>query len=270
MIVLNGPMLMSIRAAFLKTRIFALAVFFLLLLCNSLARAGESPAQRAEKKFVAARSLYQQQPHNNEASWQFGRACFDWAEFATDDDQREAIALAGIEACRGAIEKNPGAVQGHYYLAMNLGQLARTKSIGALKLVREMEKEFTAARERDERFDFAGPDRNLGLLYFEAPGWPTSIGSRSKARKHFENSLRLMPNYPENYLNAIEAFLKWGDDDSAEYQFKALKKIWPSAKKELSGEDWADVWRDWENRLSRIQSKLLQRSKNLESPRETK
>jgi len=27
----------------------------------------------------------------------------------------------------------------HYYLAMNLGQLARTKSVGALKLVKQME-----------------------------------------------------------------------------------------------------------------------------------
>jgi tetratricopeptide (TPR) repeat protein len=261
---------MLIRTTFRKIRNLALAVFPLLLLCNPSVHAGERPAQRAERKFVEARNLYEQQPNSMEASWQFGRACFNWAEFAADDDQRESIALAGIEACRKAIEKDPDAVQGHYYLAMNLGQLARTKSIGALKLVREMEKEFTTARERDAKFDFAGPDRNLGQLYFEAPGWPTSIGSRSKARKHFENSLRLAPNYPENYLNAIEASLKWGDDDAAEREFKALKKIWPAAKKELNDDKWAGPWKDWENRLSRIQSKLLQRSKNLESPREMK
>ena len=48
-------------------------------------------------------------------------------------------------------------VAGHYYLAMNLGQLARTEMIGALKIVKEMENEFEIAADIDPRFDHAGP-----------------------------------------------------------------------------------------------------------------
>jgi hypothetical protein len=47
-----------------------------------------------------------------------------------------------------------------------------------------MEAEFKLARELDESFDYAGPDRNLGRLYFMAPSI-ASVGSRAKARAHF-------------------------------------------------------------------------------------
>ena len=50
--------------------------------------------------------------------------------------QREEIATEGIDACRQLIAANTNSVPGHYYLAMNLGQLAQTKSLGALKIVR--------------------------------------------------------------------------------------------------------------------------------------
>ena len=92
---------------------------------------------------------------------------------------------------------------------MNLGQLARTKGLGALKLVNQMEHEFTRARDLDEQLDWAGPDRNLGLLYRDAPAIG-SIGSRTKAREHLKRAVELAPQYPENRLNLIEAYLQLG------------------------------------------------------------
>ena len=69
---------------------------------------------------------------------------------------------------------------------MNLGQLARTEYLGALTLVKQMEQEFKAAGGLDPQFDHAGPKRNLGLLYRDAPGWPVSIGNPSKSLVAFE------------------------------------------------------------------------------------
>ena len=94
---------------------------------------------------------------------------------------------------------------------MNLGQLARTETLGALKLVREMEREFKTAAELDGHFDYAGPERSLGLLYRDAPGWPVSIGSRRKAREWLEQAEKLAPEYPENHLNLVESYLQWHD-----------------------------------------------------------
>ena len=227
-------------------------------------------AQRAEKDFLAARTVFQNEKTNSEAAWKFGRSCFNWAEFAKSDKQRQEIAEKGIEACRQVITHQPKLIEGHYYLAMNLGQLARTKNIGALKLVNEMEKEFQIARDLDEKFDFAGPDRNLGLLYFEAPGWPTSIGSRTKARQHLEHAVKLSPNYPENRLNLIEAYLKWGDKNGAQREFKVLRELLPVAKKEFSDEQWESSWIDWENRQRKIQMKFAESEKALMAPRQKK
>ena len=90
---------------------------------------------------------------------------------------------------------------------MNQGQLARTKLLGAIHLVDEMEVSFKTALALDPTYDFAGPDRCLGLLYRDAPGWPTSIGSRMKARRHLQAAADLRPNHLENRLALLESAL---------------------------------------------------------------
>jgi len=253
-----------------KKNLIALSALVSILYLHPSLPGAEGPAERAQKIFLTTKAEYQNGTANVEAAWKFGRACFDWAEFSENAEQRESIAHYGIEASRHASQRQPKSVEGHYYLAMNLGQLAKTKMIGALKLVDEMETEFKTARGIDEKFDFAGPDRNLGLLYLEAPGWPASIGSRSKARQHLERALKLSPNFPENHLNLLEAYLKWGDKNGAQREFKALKELWPVAKKEFSGDQWESSWTDWEKRLQKAQSKFADTPKNLETPRQTK
>lgn len=205
-------------------------------------------AQHAEKAFTEAKSKFETQTNNPEAEWEFGRACYDWADYSTSDKQRADIAKQGIAACRKLIESDTDSAPGHYYLAMNLGQLAQTKSLGALKIVSQMEAEFKIALGLDPKLDFAGPDRGLGLLYLEAPGWPASIGSKSKARQHLQKALKLFPNFPENALNMIEAELKWGEKRDASRALEALDQIWPAAQKEFTGDQWASTWADWDRR----------------------
>jgi tetratricopeptide (TPR) repeat protein len=225
-------------------------------------------ASRAEKIFQAAKALHESQPTNAEAAWQFGRACYDWADFATTKSQREAIANQGIATCRGLIQGDPNSAQGHYYLALNLGQLARTRKMEALKLVDQMEAEFKIVLNLDPKLDYAGADRGLGLLFLNTPGWPLSIGSKSKARLHLQKAEKLFPNYPENLLNLIEAHLKWGDRNAALRELRNLDEIWPAARKEFTGEGWAASWADWEGRRDFFYKKATQSSKALEAPHE--
>src|SRR6266508_2368456 len=134
---------------------------------NFSARGGESDAKqasfvvRAREVFAAAQKRHLAEPTNAVAAWEFARACFDRAEYATNDTERVIIADQGIAACRRLLARQTGSAPAHYYLGMNLGQLARTKTLGALRIVNEMETEFKAARTRDGQFDHAGPDRNL-------------------------------------------------------------------------------------------------------------
>jgi hypothetical protein len=226
-----------------------------------LALAGAQPdatsslARRAETNYVEARMRVQNAAYDAEAAWQFGRACFDWAEFARDD-QREGIANEGIAACRQLIARSPSSAPGHYYLGMNLGQLARTKTLGALKLVDEMEREFMAARALDAKFDHAGPDRNLGLLYFEAPGWPVSIGDKSKAREHLQRAVEIRGDYPENRLCLLEAFVKWKETRNLQREIKTWKESLPAAREKFAGSEWEASWLDWERRWKTIREKI--------------
>ncbi|HYT59580.1 MAG TPA: hypothetical protein VEL06_05385 [Haliangiales bacterium] len=212
-------------------------------------------ARRAEENYQEARKRFENNTNDAEAAWQFGRACFDWADFAKDDDQREAIATQGIAACRSLTARDPKSAPGHYYLAMDLAQLAQTKTLGALRIVEEMEREFQLTADLDAKFDYAGADRNLGLLYFQAPGWPISIGDKSKARKHLERAVELAPGYPENHLCLLEAYLKWGDRKKIQRELRASDELLPKARKEFTGEAWAQSWADWEIRWKRIQEK---------------
>lgn len=218
-------------------------------------RAGDVPAI-IQRNYDTARRRYAAAPDDNEAAWQFAHACYDRAEFPKDDKERAALANEGIEATRKLIARAPNSAPGHYYLAMNLAELARTKLLGALPLVSEMEKEWLVALSLDEKFDYAGPDRYLGLLYRDAPGRPFSVGSTDKARKHLLRAVEVNPAFPENRLNLIETWLTWQQQAAAASEFKRLQEILPAAHKEFSSEYWDASWRDWNNRIKDIRESL--------------
>lgn len=221
----------------------------------------DTAAARTAREFREASNRYVAHTNDAEAAWQFGRACFDLAELTTNNPARAEIAEKGIAACREAMALQPGSAPAHYYLGMDLGQLADTKrNLAALMMVKEMEREFLATAALDEQFDYAGADRNLGLLYMKAPVI-ASIGSRSKARQHLRRSVELAPMYPENRLNLIEALLKWGDLEAARREATYLEELWPEARRRFSDASWAESWLDWEKRFQAAKRRIGQGSK---------
>lgn len=223
-------------------------------------------AAYARRNFQKEQARYQGAPVETAAGWSFARACFDLAEFATNKTERALVAEQGIAACQQAIARESNSAPAHYYFGLNLGQLARTKGLTALKLVSQMQREFARARDLDERLDWAGPDRSLGLLYADAPTIG-SIGSRTRAREHLKRAADLAPQYPENRLNLIEAYLNWGESDNAQRELAALQRLWSGARTNFAGEAWAASWADWEPRLKKLQKKIETLSKSLRAPR---
>jgi tetratricopeptide (TPR) repeat protein len=222
--------------------------------------------ERTRRALIESRKQFHSNSNNVEAAWRFARACFDLADVAETDDLRADWAEQGIAVCRQLIARQPNLVGAQYYLGMNLGQLARTKTLGALRIVDEMERIFKKTRELDERFDYAGSDRNLGLLYLQAPSIG-SIGNRTKARQHLRRAVELAPEDPGNRLNLIDAYLKWGDRNNARRELQALEERLPAMRAQFVGEDWARNWKDWERRLAAVRKKLQDQPKVLESPR---
>jgi hypothetical protein len=202
---------------------------------------------RAETEFLAAQKSFELNTNDAAAAWRFGHASFDWADCATNEARRAEIARTGIAACRQALAREPKSAAAHYYLAMNFGQLAQAEapSMAAYKLVREIEREFKLAAELDEKFDFGGPPRCLGLLYRDAPGWPISIGSKHKAREWLDRAETLAPEFPENPLNLAETHLQWHQRAEAEKAFAQLDAVWPAAQTNLAGVAWEKSWQEW-------------------------
>jgi tetratricopeptide (TPR) repeat protein len=206
---------------------------------------------RAQEILGAAQKRFANEPTNTTAAWKFAQAGFDRAEFSTNNAERAALAVQGIDACRQALARDPRSAPAHYYLGMNLGQLARTKLLGALKLVGEMERAFKTAAALDELFDHAGADRCLGLLYYEAPVIG-SVGSRTKARKHLERAAELAPVFPENRLNLADAYLKWREKKPLQRELDELQKLWPAAQTNFAGSEWEIARVDWSRRIKRL------------------
>ncbi len=236
-----------------RWRMIALSLALLLICISATAAEAENPAKQAEEAFRTSRARYQKDRSDVQAAWQFARASFDLAEFVSDKEQRAEVANQGIEATRRALAQDPDSAESHYYLALNLGQLARTKNIGALKLVHEMEREFKAAIKLNGKLDYAGPHRSLGHLYRDAPGWPTSIGSKTKARAELERAVELFPDYPGNRMALAESYAKWGEKRSLQAELETLKETLPKARKELTGPMWSASWTEWDQRLEKLQ-----------------
>ena len=214
-----------------------------------------SIAARPQRLYDEAKARWRKETNSVEAAWQFGRAAFDLAELATNDTRRAALANEGIDACRRAIALDPKSAGAHYYLGLSYGQLAQTKLLGALKLVDQMEEVWKKTIALDPKFDYAGGHRTLGVLYRDAPGWPTSVGSRSKARQHLQKALELRPDYPGNRLSLYEAYAQWGEKKIVQEQARATEEFLKNARTRFTGEEWALDWQDWDNRWGTIKAR---------------
>jgi len=241
----------------LKPRILGIlaAALWLAALAVAPAQPADSRifAVRAQMAFDLARKNYLADTNSTTAR-ELARTSVDVADLATNEATRAEFARTGIAVCRHWLARESNSAPGHYYFAMNLGKLAQAEapSLAAYRLVHEVEREFKAAAELDVRFDHAGPARTLGELYFQAPDWPFSVGSKRKAREWLERATNLAPEYPENQLNLAEAQLKWREPEAFAATMKNLAARWPAAQTNFTGVAWEADWLDWNARRAAL------------------
>lgn len=188
--------------------------------------------------------------HDYDAQWQAAQALAFLAENETRSEFRREAAKRGIVLARRAHELQPDRAEGHYWYAINVGLLADVDRKYGLDAVSEMEAALKKAMEIDERYDFAGPLRVLGILHLRTPAPPTSIGSPRKGLKLLRRAVDLFPDYPENYLYLAEALRDNGKRDEArEALVKVLEAaLWPDRQFE-SGK-WKSEAEQLRNSLS--------------------
>lgn len=207
-------------------------------------------------RLAAARAELATSPTNAAMAVRVARLCFEGTTVATNGTAKAKFAEDGIAVAQAGLRLHPQEAGLEYYLALNLGQLASTRGMSALKLVREMEAHLLAARALDATVSDAGPDRSLAYLYLNAPGWPLSVGSNDKSRHHFEQAVRLAPHNPEHHLAFAEACLRWRKKDEAKKHLAQAEAVWAKARELYQGSEWQTDWSDWNTRLATLKEKL--------------
>ncbi|MCP5500064.1 MAG: hypothetical protein H7A25_09190 [Leptospiraceae bacterium] len=134
----------------------------------------------------------------------------------------------GVNYGKEAISMNPKAIYGNYWYASNVGMLGICKGIMAsLASIEPTKKSFEIVLKENENFFFAGPHRALGRLYHQAPGWPISIGNKTKAVDHLERSIELAPDFMNNRLFLAELYIDIGKKPKAKEHLEWLEATEP-------------------------------------------
>ncbi len=160
------------------------------------------------------------------------------AENDSQVDKRRDAAKRGIVAARQARELKPDRVEGHYWYAINVGFLADVDRSYGLNAVAEMEPALKRAGEIDERYDYAGPLRVLGVLLLRTPQPPVSIGSPRKGLRLLQRAVERFPYYPENYLYLGEALREAGHADEAKAAWQKVLALPAPVDRQFEAVQW--------------------------------
>jgi len=74
-------------------------------------------------------------------------------------------------------------------------------------------------------------------------GWPLRPRSRTKARRHLQKAVELVPDYPENQICLLEARLNWGEGQGGAGPVGRHGSHAANCRTNYTGEAWARDWR---------------------------
>ena len=194
-------------------------------------------AQGEENEVLAVDKAIVGAPLNYELLWRGARACAWLTDEFTDKDRRGSWAQKGVDYAKRAVAADGKRVEGYYYLGINLGQSATTKTVGAYMMVPRVLKAAESALKIDEKFDHAGPGRLIGNVYAKAPPWPASVGDVEEGIKYLKRAVEVAPDYPQNHLHYGDALVsnKQFDEATKQYQMVLDAQVPPALAHRLEG-----------------------------------
>ena len=179
-----------------------------------------------------------------------GHTCFVLGQLVPET-QGMGYYQKGQSYAETLIREEPNRVEGHYWLAMNLcGQADVGGKLLGRKLLPRILEELQRAIALDAAYDQAGAHRVLGRIYYEAPGWPLSVGDLEKSRQHLQAAVRLAPNTSTNHLYLAQTLLRLKDDPGAEQE---LRQVLKSTRGAVKPQDLEEDRREARRLLGEIQ-----------------
>jgi tetratricopeptide (TPR) repeat protein len=160
-----------------------------------------------------------------------GRTCFVLGQLAPDS-QSMGYYQQGQSYAETLIREAPNRVQGHYWLALNLcGQAEVGSKLLGRKLLPQIIEALQRAAALDAAYDQAGAHRVLGRIYYEAPGWPLSVGDMQKSRQHLQAAVHLSPATSTNHLYLAQTLVRLNEAGLARQELAQVLKSTRAAVK---------------------------------------
>lgn len=190
-------------------------------------------------------------PKNYEAAWKASQAC-KYLGDKYPNDQRLPVLERGEKFAKQAIEIDPDASEGHFWLGVSWGRIGEERGIlNSLFLVGPIKDEMEKVLKIDPKHD--GAHHVLGVLYRKAPGWPLSSGDINKAEEHALLAVEYGPNRTLNHLGLAEVYIARDKNKEAKQELLTVINLPPDPERIPEGKDdmarAADLLKEVNNKL---------------------
>jgi tetratricopeptide (TPR) repeat protein len=155
-----------------------------------------------------------------EAAWKLARACY-WIGTHDQESSRRAALERGVAAGEAAIRIRPGAPEGHFWTAANMGALAESFGLRqGIKYRGRIRDELQTVLSIDPAWQQGSADRALGWWYHKVPGF--FGGSEKKAQEHLRRALAFNPKSTATLYFLAEVLLEDGRKAEAKAMFQQV------------------------------------------------
>jgi tetratricopeptide (TPR) repeat protein len=140
------------------------------------------------------------------AYWRMARAEYWIGDHAPDKAAKRRVFEMGIYHARKAVQLGPDRPEGHFWLGVCYGVYGEAKGVlKSLALVKPIKECMRRTMEIDPGHDMGGPDRVLGRVFYELPGF--AGGSKKKSLEHLLKSLEHAPMVGLTYIYLADTYV---------------------------------------------------------------
>lgn len=182
----------------------------------------EEYRQEASKRLQAHVTKIQSQPETSLNNLDLAEAYFFIASITEPNKEKLKLHQLGAKLAEQILKSEPENDRALLWMVVNsLNWLKIKRPFSALWKLGNLEKKLLELRSRDQNIEYAAADRVLGIIYAESPTW--IIGSKNKANKHFQDALRVAPEFPANKILYAEFLTNQGDLEKAQLLLQEVK-----------------------------------------------
>jgi tetratricopeptide (TPR) repeat protein len=177
-------------------------------------------AERDKKSLAVIERELNGDASNYQWLWRAARVCYFVGEDAAKPDKLRYFEK-GIDTGQRAIAREPNAVEGHFWLAVNYGGYSEEKGVfKALATVKKIRAEMETVLRLDDRYQDGGAYLALGEMDRQLPRLVG--GNLNRAISRLEQGLRVAPHNAEMKLALAEAYREAGRKEDARRQLQEL------------------------------------------------